>query len=71
VAQRFGKTFTWELKVRQMGLPSLELASLIVSEIPLPMTAQEYLQEVEPIQRNLFPTCIFMPGGYLGFQKPR
>lgn len=62
MAGRFGKVFPWDLKVRQMGLPSLELAALIAREIPLPMTAEEYLKEVEPIQRNLFPTASLMPG---------
>ena len=62
VAQRFGKTFTWELKVKQMGLPSLELGALIVREMSLPMTAEEYLKEVQPIQQGLFPTAEFMPG---------
>ena len=62
VADRFGKTFTWDLKVRQMGLASLDYASLIVSEMELPLTAQQYLDEVADIHANLFPTTILMPG---------
>jgi len=62
IGDKFGKTFTWDLKVRQMGLASLEYASLIVSEMELPMTPQQYLDQVAEIHANLFPTALLMPG---------
>ena len=45
-----------------MGLASLEYASLIVSEMELPMTPQQYLDQVAEIHANLFPTALLMPG---------
>jgi Zn-dependent peptidase ImmA (M78 family) len=62
IGDRFGKTFTWDLKVKQMGLASLEYASLIVSEMELPMTPQQYLDQVAEIHAHLFPTALLMPG---------
>ena len=62
VADEFGRTFTWDLKVRQMGLPSMELARLIVGELALPMTEEQYLERVSHIHRQLFPTASLMPG---------
>lgn len=57
-----GKAFTWELKVRQMGLVSADLAALVVKELELPVTADEYLAEVGPINVRLFPSANLMPG---------
>ncbi|XP_057370252.1 pseudouridine-5'-phosphatase-like isoform X1 [Daphnia carinata] len=63
VSDRYGgKTFTWELKVRQMGLVSADLAALIVKELELPITADEYLAEVGPVNVRLFPSANLMPG---------
>ena len=63
VSDRYGgKTFTWELKVRQMGLVSADLAALVVKELQLPITAEEYLAEVGPVNVRLFPSANLMPG---------
>ena len=62
MADRFGKTFTWELKVKQMGLASMELATLIVSEMNLPLSASEYLVQVGAIHQTLFPKARLLPG---------
>ncbi|XP_046635251.1 pseudouridine-5'-phosphatase-like isoform X2 [Daphnia pulicaria] len=57
-----GKAFTWELKVRQMGLVSADLAALVVKELQLPITTEEYLAEVGPVNVRLFPSANLMPG---------
>lgn len=63
VSDRYGgKPFTWELKVRQMGLVSADLAALVVKELELPITADEYLAEVGPVNVRLFPSANLMPG---------
>jgi pseudouridine-5'-monophosphatase len=70
VAARHGSTdpsglplaFTWDLKVRQMGLPSKELAILIVKELRLPISPEQYTMEVRQIQEETFPNCDLMPG---------
>ena len=62
VADPYGKTFTWDIKVKQMGLVSMDLASLVVTEMQLPITPAEYLRQVEAIHQRLFPTAALLPG---------
>ena len=70
VAVRHGSTdpsgaprpFTWALKVRQMGLPSADLARLIVKELALPISAEQYTVEVRKLQEETFPNCKLLPG---------
>jgi pseudouridine-5'-monophosphatase len=70
VAARHGSTdpsglplaFTWDLKVRQMGLPSDELAKLVVQELRLPISPEQYTREVKAIQQETFPHCQLLPG---------
>lgn len=70
VAARHGSTdpsglplaFTWDLKVRQMGLPSHKLAELIVQEMKLPISPEQYTVEARKIQEETFPSCSLLPG---------
>ena len=62
VADPYGKKFTWDLKVKQMGLVSMDLATLVVRELQLPITPTEYLRQVEVIHRRIFPTAALLPG---------
>ena len=62
MADQFNKTFTWDLKVKQMGLTSKDLANLIVTEMQLPITAEQYINQVGAIHLQLFPTASLMPG---------
>ena len=70
VAARHGSTdplgaprpFTWDLKVRQMGLPSTELAKLIVKELALPISPEQYTEEARKLQEETFPNCTLLPG---------
>lgn len=45
-----------------MGLVSADLADLVISELQLPITAEQYLAEVGPINVRLFPSANLMPG---------
>ena len=70
LAAKYGSTdptgaprpFTWDLKVRQMGLPSGDLANLIVKELALPISAEQYTMEVRQLQEKTFPNCKLLPG---------
>ena len=70
VAARHGSTdpsglplaVTWDLKVRQMGLPSDRLAELMVKELKLPISPEQYTIEARQIQQETFPNCQLMPG---------
>ncbi len=62
VVAEFGRTFTWQLKVQQMGLPSAALARLIVGQLDLPITDDQYLERVAVLHRQLFPNAELLPG---------
>ncbi|KAJ0172221.1 hypothetical protein K1T71_012194 [Dendrolimus kikuchii] len=62
VASRYGKEFTFALKSRIMGQQSKEFAGNIISELDLPMTVDEFLEETRLIFQDLFPLCQIMPG---------
>ena len=50
------------LQVKQMGLPSDELAKLLVAELRLPISPEQYTLEAKQIQAESFPNCRLMPG---------
>ena len=49
------KLVTWDLKVRQMGLQKKDLANIMVKELDLTCTPQQYLDESEKLHQTLFP----------------
>ena len=59
------KTVTWELKVRQMGLQKKELAEIMVDQLDLTCTPEQYLEETYKYHMELFGdvsvkiSCIF------------
>ncbi|KRX91435.1 Pseudouridine-5'-monophosphatase [Trichinella pseudospiralis] len=60
--RKFGKTFTWELKCRQMGRTQREGFQLVIDEYKLPVSLDEMLVEVHSHLEMLFPHCQLMPG---------
>ncbi|EIJ43053.1 haloacid dehalogenase superfamily protein, subfamily IA, variant 3 with third motif having DD or ED [Beggiatoa alba B18LD] len=57
IAQQYGKNFTWALKSQMMGRKQLDAAQILVSSLALPITAEEYLQQREPLLDALFLTA--------------
>ncbi|XP_059051811.1 pseudouridine-5'-phosphatase-like isoform X2 [Achroia grisella] len=62
VASRYGKEFTFSLKCKIMGQQSKEFASIIINELDLPLTVDEFLTEIRKVFNDLFPQCRIMPG---------
>lgn len=62
VASRYGKKYTWELKLRVMGTPGPDSARLVIDELRLPLTTEEYLAEMDRLYAELFPKAELMPG---------
>ena len=58
VAEKFARTtpqvVTWELKVRQMGLQKKELAQIMVDQLDLTCSPDEYLEETYKHHLELF-----------------
>ncbi|KAJ9069149.1 hypothetical protein DSO57_1021551 [Entomophthora muscae] len=62
IVGRYGKEFTWELKSKMMGRVGSEAAELLVRELQIPLTAEEYLNERNQKHIAKFPTCRPLPG---------
>ena len=62
IASKYGKTFTWEIKVKMMGMPGLPSAQIAVDEMGLPITAEEFLSQAKEHKKELFPHCKILPG---------
>ena len=62
IAEQHGKTFDWTIKSRIIGRKAHESARIIVEELELPMTPDEYLASRYTRLRELFPDAQPLPG---------
>ncbi|TDY16753.1 pseudouridine-5'-monophosphatase [Paraburkholderia sp. BL6665CI2N2] len=62
IASRFGKTFDWEVKQNTIGRGARELAEYVVGALALPMSADDFLVEREPLLRAGFADAPAKPG---------
>lgn len=62
IVSRYGKNYTFDLKLKLMGCQSQETAKMIVKELDLPMTADEFIAESKEQFQALFPDTQLMPG---------
>ncbi|XP_030384160.1 pseudouridine-5'-phosphatase-like [Scaptodrosophila lebanonensis] len=58
----YNKKYTFELKLRCMGLPAMEVSKLIVNELKLPITPEQFLQENSANTRRVLDHTRLMPG---------
>ncbi|XP_011634783.1 pseudouridine-5'-phosphatase-like isoform X1 [Pogonomyrmex barbatus] len=62
ITNRYSKEFTWEHKAHMMGLKTKDTADYIIKLLELPLTADEFKQEIIGIYQELFPQTNPMPG---------
>ncbi|KAH8036377.1 hypothetical protein HPB51_000159 [Rhipicephalus microplus] len=62
VAGRYGKTCTWELKKRVMGMPDVDVARIVIDTLGLLISQDYYLCELYRLYKNLLPNSKVMPG---------
>lgn len=62
IVGRFGKRFDSSVKRHMVGRPAIESARFLVRTLELPITAEEYLAEREPMLEALMPSAQPMPG---------
>jgi hypothetical protein len=57
-----GKVYTWDLKVKLMGRKSVDSTNMIINELALPMSPDEYVEQFHLHCRTFFPNSSLMPG---------
>lgn len=62
VASRYGKVFDWSVKKLTIGLGTLETAQVVVRELDLPISPQEFIAAREPVMQELLAQAAPMPG---------
>ena len=62
VAQRYGKRFTWETKVKIMGTTAKTYCRIVVDDLSLPITPDEFMRQLDEEYPKVFPMCSLMPG---------
>ncbi|XP_012148943.1 pseudouridine-5'-phosphatase isoform X2 [Megachile rotundata] len=62
IANRYGKEFTWEHKVKIMGFKTKAIAKVTIEMLDLPMTSEEFENEIVEIYKEIFPSANLMPG---------
>ncbi|CAG4966000.1 unnamed protein product [Parnassius apollo] len=61
VVSRFGKDYTFELKLKLMGTQAHEAAQTLIKALDLPMTVEEFITETKEQYQILFPDAELMP----------
>ena len=69
ISDRYGKTYTWELKASLMGFTGREAAHKLIEGIGLPMTPEEYMREAHLLYEQHFPNAQLLPGNTFGVPK--
>ncbi|XP_064478126.1 pseudouridine-5'-phosphatase-like [Ornithodoros turicata] len=62
VAQRYGKHYTWDMKVQVMGTTGVDSARKVVDLLQLPIEPPELVTELDKLYLKFFPTAELMPG---------
>lgn len=62
ILAQHGKTYTYELKSKVMGLRENESARILIEESGAPITPEEYLRQRHILQQERFPYCVPLPG---------
>ncbi|XP_042874943.1 pseudouridine-5'-phosphatase-like isoform X5 [Penaeus japonicus] len=62
VLKPFGKEFTWDLKVAQMGQKAEVCAKIITSKLGIKLSVEDYLKQVSQIHKEIMPSAKVLPG---------
>ena len=62
IVSQYGKNFDWSLKSKIIGRRALESAQMIVDELELPITAENYLSQRNEILPLKFKESVPLPG---------
>ncbi|XP_050690240.1 pseudouridine-5'-phosphatase-like isoform X1 [Eriocheir sinensis] len=58
----YDKTYTWDIKVKCMGMKGHQSAQIIIDDLDLPLTVEQYLDQIAQHYTVFFPTAKLLPG---------
>ena len=58
VINPYGKSITNELKSRMIGRPAIESAKLLVEELQIPLSPEEYIQKRDQVLKQFCTYCL-------------
>ncbi|KAG8192984.1 hypothetical protein JTE90_028104 [Oedothorax gibbosus] len=62
IASKYGKTYTWELKVQLMGMVSTDSVKAFIEKLQIPMTEQEFNDTFRQLCNEYFLRAETLPG---------
>lgn len=64
VAAKFGKTYSLDLRYKVLGAPELDGARMVVNELKLPISVEEYISMVRAFESKVMSDVDILPGSY-------
>ena len=62
VASAYGSHYTWDMKVKLMGRPGKQGAEMANQMMKLPLTTEEFINQIQKHKDELFGTAKLLPG---------
>ncbi|XP_077491113.1 pseudouridine-5'-phosphatase-like [Amblyomma americanum] len=62
IADRYGKKYTWELKLQIMGTTGVDSARTVIEALGLPLSVEDYLADLGRIYAEKYPHVDLVPG---------
>ena len=62
IAEEFGKKYTWEIQAKVMGDSAKNGAKIIIEQLGLPLTVEEYMKKMRVLCAQYLPDARLQPG---------
>lgn len=61
---KFGKTYDLDLRYRVLGAPEFDGAKMVVNELKLPISVEEYINMIRTFENKVLSDVDILPGFY-------
>ncbi|KAJ9582545.1 hypothetical protein L9F63_003103, partial [Diploptera punctata] len=62
ICSKYGKKYTFEVREKVLGTIEKDTSAIIIRELNLPVTVEEFLDQLHTVQEELLPKTPLMPG---------